>query len=63
MKIRVTINGVLEVQFEREAKLADWPTDEHTIKFFKACIETAAAEARKLCPPPTPDNQQPTTDN
>jgi len=63
MKIHVIINGVLEVQFEREAKLADWPTDEHTIKFFKACIQAASEEARKLCPPNVPDNGRPNTDN
>lgn len=52
MKIRITIIGVLEVQFEREAKVADWPVDEFSIKFFKECIAAAAEEARKLQLPP-----------
>jgi hypothetical protein len=52
MKIRITITGYLEVEFERDSKQADYPVSNDAIAFFKQCVECAAAEARKLQLPP-----------
>lgn len=54
MKIRITIIGYLEVEFERDSKLADYPVSNDAINFFKECMTAATEEARKLQLPPAP---------
>jgi len=61
MKIRITIIGYLEVEFERDSKASDYPVSSDAIAFFTQCIGAAADEARKFAAPP--DNRQPSTDN
>lgn len=50
MKIKITIFGVIEVEFERKASDTSYPYSTDHVDFFKECVAATCEEAKKLAP-------------